>query len=51
MEFGMTQKVCIKDKTKPGLLSGAVYCHSCSDPQLQWLLVKAEGLADIARDN
>lgn len=50
MEFVITQKVCIKDKAKPGLLSGAVYCHSCSDPQLQWLLVKAERLADVTRD-
>lgn len=44
-------EVCTKGKAKPRLSSGADYCHNCSDPQLQWLLVKAEGFSDVARDN
>lgn len=40
-----------KGKAEPRLSSGAGYCHSCSDPQLQWLLVKAERFSDVARDN
>ena len=51
MEFGIMQTVCNKDKAKPGFSSGAVYCHSCNDPQLQWLLVKAERLTYVARNN
>lgn len=50
MEFEITQKACIKDKAKPMLSCGTVYCNSCRDPELQWLLVKAGRLADISRD-
>lgn len=51
MEFVITWKVCLKANAKPGLSNSAVYCHSCSDPQLQWLLVKVERLSDIAKYN
>lgn len=44
-------EVCNKGKAKPRLSRGADYCCSCSDPQLLWLLVKAERLPEVARDN
>lgn len=44
-------EVCNKGKVNPRLSRGADYCRSCSDPQLQWLLVKAERLSEVARDN
>lgn len=44
-------EVCNKGKVNPRLSRGADYCRSCSDPQLQWLLVKAERLPEVARDN